>query len=38
MFSRFNGKKHSKAKTPKVREEMEYEEVTAHNDWMDDDY
>lgn len=38
MFSRFSGKKHSNKKAPKVREEIEYEEVKAHNDWMDDDW
>lgn len=38
MFSRFNGKKHSKKKATKVREETEYEEVKDHNDWMDEDY
>jgi len=38
MFSRFGGKKHPKTKVVKVREEEEYEEIKAHNDWMDEDY
>jgi hypothetical protein len=37
MLTRFGSQKQKK-KAPKVREESEFVEVKAHNDWMDADW